>query len=129
MTWKRYNTFPLLYLVNQIHKIDCLIVLKMLLLLSRNSKSSQKLFHDVKKISKTLSFKFFLQFKEIKSVSFRGDGYVELTSQPLRSESSFGFSFRTLAEQGLLILSTFQGQPNGDLVSQKGGMSPKFLQD
>jgi hypothetical protein len=74
------------------------------------------------------SFKFFLQFKEIKSVSFRGDGYVELTSQPLRSESSFGFSFRTLAEQGLLILSTFQGQPNGDLVSQKGGMSPKFLQ-
>ena len=53
----------------------------------------------------------------MQSVSFRGDGYVELTSQPLRSESSFGFSFRTLASEGLLLLSTFQGQANGDLVN------------
>ncbi len=61
------------------------------------------------------NFMWFIQ--EMQSVSFRGDGYVELTSQPLRSESSFGFSFRTLASEGLLLLSTFQGQANGDLVS------------
>ena len=51
--------------------------------------------------------------------SFRGDGYVELVSQPLRSEASFGFSFRTLAPDGLILLSTYQGQSSGgDLVSE-----------
>ena len=60
--------------------------------------------------------RFILIIQEIQSVSFRGDGYVELTSQPLRSDSSFGFSFATLASEGLLLLSTFQGQTNGELV-------------
>ena len=71
--------------------------------------------------------RFILIIQEIQSVSFRGDGYVELTSQPLRSDSSFGFSFATLASEGLLLLSTFQGQTNGELVRSLFSLSLSFL--
>ena len=43
-------------------------------------------------------------------VSFRGRGYLELKSQDLRRNSSFGLSFRTEKNEGLLLASTFQGQ-------------------
>jgi hypothetical protein len=33
----------------------------------------------------------------------------------LRKDSSLGFSFRSRGENGLLLLSTFLGQPSGDL--------------
>jgi hypothetical protein len=32
-----------------------------------------------------------------------------------RKDSSMGFSFRSRGENGLLLLSTFLGQPSGDL--------------
>ena len=57
------------------------------------------------------------QNKIIKSVSFGGQGHMEVKSQPLRSDSSFGFTFRSSAEDGLLTLSTFLGQPSGDLAN------------
>ena len=40
---------------------------------------------------------------------------MEVKSQSLRSDSSFGFTFRSSASDGLLILSTFLGQPSGHL--------------
>ena len=55
------------------------------------------------------------QNRIIKSVSFGGQGHVEVKSQSLRSDSSFGFTFRSSASDGLLILSTFLGQPSGHL--------------
>ncbi len=45
-----------------------------------------------------------------KQVSFNGDGYLEVKSQPLRHTCSFGFSFRTHLANSLLLLSTFRGQ-------------------
>jgi hypothetical protein len=33
----------------------------------------------------------------------------------IRKDSSMGFSFRSRGENGLLLLSTFLGQPSGDL--------------
>jgi hypothetical protein len=74
--------------------------------------------HTYNKFNLTQSYPSLSQ--EVKVASFRGDGYVELASQPLRIETSIGFSFRTLAPEGLILLSTFQGQPNGDLVSHWG---------
>ena len=41
---------------------------------------------------------------------------MEVKSQPLRPDSSFGFTFRSSASDGLLVLSTFLGQPSGHLA-------------
>ena len=41
---------------------------------------------------------------------------MEVKSQPLRPDSSFGFTFRSSDSDGLLILSTFLGQPSGHLA-------------
>jgi len=62
----------------------------------------------------------------IKSVSFNGRGHIEVKSHPLRQDSSFGFTFLTSQSDCLLALSTFLGQPSGDLadfysVSMVGG--------
>ncbi len=54
----------------------------------------------------------------VKPVSFEGDGFLELDSQPLRSNSSLGFSFRTNHGDGVLVLSTFAGkEQSGDSYS------------
>ncbi len=47
-------------------------------------------------------------FQPINVASFRGDGVLEISSQPLTTSSTFGFGFRTIAQEGLLLLSTFQ---------------------
>ena len=46
--------------------------------------------------------------KIVKSVSFEGDGFVELKSQPLGRMSNFGFSFNTMQKECLLVLSAFK---------------------
>ena len=50
--------------------------------------------------------------KIVKAVSFNGDGFVELKSQPLRRICNFGFSFNTMQSNCLLILSAFKRNPN-----------------
>ncbi|KAF2361238.1 Laminin G domain [Trinorchestia longiramus] len=40
-----------------------------------------------------------------------GEGFIELASQELRRDSSFGFTFQTMEANALLLLSTFVGQP------------------
>ena len=63
----------------------------------------------------------FLSFLQpISFASFEGDGYLELNSQPLRENSALGLSFQTDREDGLLLLSTFQGQ-SGSSSSGGGG--------
>ena len=47
--------------------------------------------------------------QNIKVVSFNGDGFLELKSQPLRKTCNFGFSFNTMQENCLLVLSAFKG--------------------
>ena len=47
--------------------------------------------------------------QQIKVVSFNGDGFLELKSQPLRKTCNFGFSFNTMQENCLLVLSAFKG--------------------
>nr|CAD7455143.1 unnamed protein product [Timema tahoe] len=42
-------------------------------------------------------------------VSFQGDGYLHLASHTLKKRAAFGLSFRTLQQNTLLFLSTFEG--------------------
>ena len=43
----------------------------------------------------------------MKTAGFHGDGYVELNSRRLKKTATFGFTFKTAAPNGLLMLSTF----------------------
>ena len=52
----------------------------------------------------------------LKMVSFGGGGHMEVKSQALRRDSSFGLTFRTQQSEGLLALSTFLGKPSGHLA-------------
>ena len=52
---------------------------------------------------------FLLFIQAIKAVSFDGDGFLELTSQPLRKECNFAFTFNTMQTDCLLVLSAFRG--------------------
>jgi len=56
------------------------------------------------------------QNKILKTVSFDGNGHIEVKSQPLRKDSSFGFSFITRQSDALMALSTFLGKPSGTLA-------------
>ena len=56
---------------------------------------------------------FVLLFQDTKIVSFKGEGFLELNSQHLKSSSTLGLSFST-NEAGLLLLSTSQGQQQQD---------------
>lgn len=47
--------------------------------------------------------------KLIPVVSFDGNGMLEIASQNLKVNSTFGLGFRTVQPDGLLLLSTFQG--------------------
>jgi laminin alpha 1/2 len=42
-------------------------------------------------------------------VSFKGNGYLQLNSEPLREEADFSFTFKTTQSHALLLLSTFEG--------------------
>ena len=48
----------------------------------------------------------------LKVASFGGKGHMEVKSQPLRRDSSFGFTFKTTQEDGLMAISTFLGKPS-----------------
>ncbi|XP_054719082.1 laminin subunit alpha-1-like [Uloborus diversus] len=48
----------------------------------------------------------------IKVVGFRGSGYVEMKGQPLLENSSFSFSFQTVQDSAVLLLSTFDSGKN-----------------
>ena len=52
----------------------------------------------------------------LKTASFSGNGHLEVNSQPLRVNSSFGFTFHTKQADALVVLSTFLGKPAGDLA-------------
>jgi len=52
----------------------------------------------------------------LKMVSFGGGGHMEVKSQALRTDSSFGLTFRSQQSDGLLALSTFLGKPSGHLA-------------
>ena len=52
----------------------------------------------------------------LKTVSFNGNGHIEVKSQPLRKDSSFGFTFKSQQPDALVALSTFLGKPSGDLA-------------
>jgi len=54
--------------------------------------------------------------KILKTVSFSGNGHIEVKSQPLRKDSSFGFTFKSQQPDALVALSTFLGKPSGDLA-------------
>merc|ERR1719474_229087 len=56
------------------------------------------------------------QHRILKSVGFSGQGHIEVKSQPLRKNSSFGFSLKTRQENAVLALSTFLGQPSGNIA-------------
>ena len=43
----------------------------------------------------------------MKTAGFHGEGYVELNSRRLRKTATVGFTFKTAAPSGLLMLSTF----------------------
>lgn len=51
--------------------------------------------------------------KAAKVVTFKGTGFLELNSVPLREEADFSFTFRTVQSDALLLVSTFQGQQKG----------------
>jgi laminin alpha 1/2 len=58
--------------------------------------------------------------KTLKVVSFKGNGYLQLNSEPLREEADFSFTFKTTQSDALLLLSTFEGTKgprNRDSVS------------
>lgn len=60
--------------------------------------------------------------KAAKVVTFKGNGYLELRSMPLREEADFSFTFKTTQSDALLLVSTFQGQtrvPQRDSVSDE----------
>ncbi|RXG70032.1 Laminin subunit alpha-2 [Armadillidium vulgare] len=44
-------------------------------------------------------------------VGFLGQGFLEMPSKVLRKDSNFGFSFKTMESDALLMVSTFVGQP------------------
>ena len=52
----------------------------------------------------------------LKTVSFNGNGHIEVKSQPLRKDSSFGFTFKSQQPDALVAISTFLGKPSGDLA-------------
>lgn len=49
--------------------------------------------------------------KPIRVASFRGDGFLELDGQTLNERTEFSFTFKTPRKSGILLLSTFEGQP------------------
>lgn len=53
----------------------------------------------------------YLLLQTIKIVGFYGDGYLEHTAYTLPKRNSVvSFSFRTMQEEAVLLLSTFEGQ-------------------
>ena len=46
----------------------------------------------------------------LKTITFLGEGYLELAGKPLKDDSEFVFAFKTHQEDCLLLLSTFEGQ-------------------
>ena len=46
----------------------------------------------------------------LSDVGFLGQGYVEMASRNLRRDSNFGFTFKTMEANALLMVSTFVGQ-------------------
>lgn len=44
--------------------------------------------------------------RSVKTASFNGDAYLEVNSQPLRSQATMGFAFQTFTSNGLLMLAT-----------------------
>lgn len=46
----------------------------------------------------------------LKTITFLGEGYLELVGKPLKDDSELMFSFKTAQEDCLLLLSTFEGQ-------------------
>lgn len=60
--------------------------------------------------------------KSIKIVSFKGSGFLQLNSEPLKEEADFSFTFKTMQNDALLVLSTFEGTKgprSKDSVSEK----------
>lgn len=47
--------------------------------------------------------------QKVKLVSFKGTGYLELQGKTLAAEGNFGFTFRSMQTDGLLLISTFSG--------------------
>ncbi|KAF8792889.1 Laminin subunit alpha-1 like protein [Argiope bruennichi] len=47
-----------------------------------------------------------------KSVGFRGSGFIEMPGIPLNQEASFSFSFQTMRDSAVLLLSTFDSGKN-----------------
>lgn len=55
-----------------------------------------------------------LHLQPLKVVGFYGDGYLEHPAFTLRKKHSvLSFSFRTLQEAAMLLLSTFEGNEDG----------------
>lgn len=53
----------------------------------------------------------FLFLQPLRIVGFYGDGYLQHVSYTLRKiNSTMSFSFRTMQENAVLLLSTFEGQ-------------------
>ena len=52
----------------------------------------------------------------LKVASFGGNGHMEVKSQSLRKDSSFGFTFKTRQQDALITISTFIGKAAGDLA-------------
>ncbi|GFU33502.1 laminin subunit alpha-1 [Nephila pilipes] len=57
--------------------------------------------------------------RPLKVATFKGDGYIELSGQPLPLESSITFSFLTPQSDGLLLVSTFKGQESSKRDQQQ----------
>ena len=46
---------------------------------------------------------------------FLGEGYLEMPSKVLKRNSNFGFTFKTMEPNALLMVSTFVGQVRSSL--------------
>lgn len=60
--------------------------------------------------------------KAIKLASFKQEGYLELNGLTLSEKVEFSFTFKTVHKNGVLILSTFEGQ---DESRRKGEVSSR----
>ena len=53
----------------------------------------------------------------LKTVSFCGEGFLEVSSHPLKKKAEFSFVFRTLQDHAFLLLSALD--PNSDLPADQ----------
>lgn len=69
----------------------------------------------------------FCALQPLKIIGFYGDGYLEHPSFALRKTYSIlSFSFRTMQEAAMLLLSTFEGQEDRHNAQEEETVRPLY---